>query len=102
MVYFYAPICSLFIFLGQFLCGSFSLFALRKHTMYRFNSENFQLKNLIFLLFVFKTKTYTLEPPCRGGTNEYPQSMLWSKNMKNRNTPEHHCVTIYKWDIYPF
>ena len=25
---------------------------------------------------------YTLEPPCRGGSNEYPQSMLWIKNRK--------------------
>ena len=29
----------------------------------------------------------TLEPPRRGGSNEYPQSMFWSKNKKNRNTP---------------
>ena len=28
-----------------------------------------------------------LEPPRRGGSNEYPQSMFWSKNKKNRNTP---------------
>ena len=27
---------------------------------------------------------YTLEPPRRGGSNEHPQSMLWSKNKKNR------------------
>ena len=25
---------------------------------------------------------YTLEPPRRGGCNEYPQSMFWSKNKK--------------------
>ena len=30
---------------------------------------------------------YTLEPPRRGGSNEYPQSMFWSKNKKNRYTP---------------
>ena len=30
---------------------------------------------------------YTLEPPPRGGSNEYPQSMFWSKNKKNRYTP---------------
>ena len=23
---------------------------------------------------------YTLEPPRRGGSNEYPQSMFWTKN----------------------
>ena len=25
---------------------------------------------------------YTLEPPRRGGSNEYPQSVFWSKNNK--------------------
>ena len=30
---------------------------------------------------------YTLEPPRRGGSNEYPQSVFWSKNKKNRYTP---------------
>ena len=30
---------------------------------------------------------YTLEPPRRGGSNEYPQSMFWSTNKKNRYTP---------------
>ena len=29
----------------------------------------------------------TLEPPRRGGSNGYPQSMFWSKNKKNRHTP---------------
>ena len=29
---------------------------------------------------------YTLEPPRRGGSNEYPQSMFWNKNKKNRYT----------------
>ena len=28
---------------------------------------------------------YTLEPPCRGGSNEYTQSMFWIKNKKNRS-----------------
>ena len=26
---------------------------------------------------------YSLEPPCQGGSNEYPQSMFLSRNMKN-------------------
>ena len=25
---------------------------------------------------------YTLEPPHRGGSKEYPQSMFWNKNKK--------------------
>ena len=29
---------------------------------------------------------YTLEPPRRGGSNEYPQSMFWTKNKKDMYT----------------
>ena len=52
-------------------------------------NENFQKKNFdIFLIFAQNTDCgYTLEPPQRGGSNEYPQSMFWSKNKKNRYTP---------------
>ena len=37
---------------------------------------------------------YTLEPPRRGGSNEYPQSMFWSKNKKNRETPAYPSFAI--------
>ena len=38
----------------------------------------------IFLIFAQNIDCgYTLEPPRRGGSNEYPQSMFWSKNKKN-------------------
>ena len=36
---------------------------------------------------------YTLDPPRPGGSNEYAQSMFWSKNKKNRYTP---AVLLYK------
>ena len=50
--------------------------------------KNFARKILIFFLFLLKTDCgYMLEPPRRGGSNEYPQSMFWSKNKKNRYTP---------------
>ena len=51
--------------------------------------ENFQLKIFdIFLIFAPNIDCgYTLEPPQRGGSNGYPQSMFWSKNKKNRYTP---------------
>ena len=51
--------------------------------------ENFIGKFLIFFLKFAKNIDcgYTLEPPRRGGSNEYPQSMFWSKNNKNRYTP---------------
>ena len=49
-------------------------------------NENFQWKFFdIFLIFAQNIDCgYTLEPPWRGGCNEYPQSMFWSKNKKNR------------------
>ena len=37
----------------------------------------------IFLIFTQNIDCgYTLEPPQRGGSNEYPQSTFWSKNKK--------------------
>ena len=57
---------------------------------------NFQLKNFdIFLIFAQNIDCgYTLEPPRRGGSNEYPQSTFWSKNKKNRYTPANPSPTI--------
>ena len=41
-------------------------------------NENFPLKNFdIILIFAQNIDCgYTLEPPCRGGSNEYTQSMF--------------------------
>ena len=52
-------------------------------------NENFQQKNFDSFLIFAKNRDcgYSLEPPHRGGSNEYPQSMFWSKNKKNRYTP---------------
>ena len=62
------------------------------HAIYRFffffffgfKNENFHWKKIdIFLIFAQNIDCgYTLEAPRRGGTNEYPQSMFWSKNKK--------------------
>ena len=42
----------------------------------------------IFLIFAQNIDCgYSLELPHRGGFNEYPESMFWSKNKKNRYTP---------------
>ena len=59
-------------------------------------NENFQQKNFdIFLIFTQNIDFgYTLEPPRRGGSNEYPQSMFWSKNKKNRYTPAYPSFAI--------
>ena len=59
-------------------------------------NENFIRKKIdIFLIFAQNINCgYTLEPPRRGGSNEYPQSMFWSKNKKNRYTPVNPSFTI--------
>ena len=58
--------------------------------------ENFHQKNFdIFLMFAQNIDCgYTLEPPRRGGSNEYPQSMFWSKNKKNRDIPAYPSFAI--------
>ena len=50
-------------------------------------TENFQIKKmLIFFFFFFSAQNidcgYSLEPPRRGGSNEYPQSKFLSRNKK--------------------
>ena len=52
-------------------------------------NENFQVKNSdIFLISAQIIDCgYSLEPPRRGGSNEYPQSMLLSINKKNNVYP---------------
>ena len=55
--------------------------------------------NIFFLLFflIFAQNIecgYTFEPPRRGGSNEYPQSMFWSKNKKNIYTPAYPSFAI--------
>ena len=49
----------------------------------------------MFLIFAQNIDCgYTLEQPRRGGSNEYPQSMFWDKNKKNRSTPANPIFTI--------
>ena len=40
---------------------------------------------------------YSLEPPRRGGSNEYPQSMILSRNKKNNVypcKPQFYCIKV--------
>ena len=75
---------------------------LRKHAhmiysnFFRSKIDNFQRKIFdIFLIFAQNIDCgHTLELPRRGGSNEYPQSMFWSKNKKNRYTPAYPSFTI--------
>ena len=48
-------------------------------------NENFQMKNSDnFHIFAQNIDCeYSLEPPHRGGSNEYPQSMFLSRDKKN-------------------
>ena len=52
----------------------------------------------IFLIFAQNIDCgYTLEPLRRGGSNEYPQSMFWSKNKKR--IPVRTPVLLYKTGV---
>ena len=64
-------------------------------------NENFQQNSFcIFLIFAQNIDFgNTLELPRQGGSNEYPQSMFWSKNKKNRYTPAYYSFAIYKWGL---
>ena len=59
-------------------------------------NENFQIKILMFFFFLLKNTDcgYSLEPPRRGGSNEYPQSMFWAEIRKIIYTPVNPTFTI--------
>ena len=69
--------------------------ALRKHAYSNIQkisppkTENFQMKNSdIFRISAQNIdRGYLLEPPLRGGSNKYPQSMYLSRNKKNNVYP---------------
>ena len=63
--------------------------------------KKMQLKIVdIFLIFAQNIDCgYTLEPPRRCGSNEYPQSMFWSKNKKIRYTPAN---PFFHIEVYTF
>ena len=42
---------------------------------------------------------YSLEPPRRGGSNEYPQSMFLEEIRKIMYTPVNPSFTIQKWGL---
>ena len=52
-------------------------------------TENFQIKILMLFTFLLKNIDcgYTLEPPLRGGSNEYTQSRFLSRKKKNNVYP---------------
>ena len=71
-------------------CSGASCRSLRKHTEnFTTKNANFQIK--FFAIFHISAQNiyrgYSLEPPRRGGSNEYPQSMILSRNKKNNVYP---------------
>ena len=58
--------------------------------------ENYQIKNSdIFHISAQNIDCrYSLEPPHRGGSNEYPQSMFWAEIRKIMYTPVNPSFTI--------
>ena len=60
--------------------------------------ENFQRKKKDFFdIFAQNIDCgYTLEPPLRGGSNEYPQSTFWIK-IKKKCTPLYSPVFLHNW-----
>ena len=63
-------------------------------------NENFHWKNYLFDIFLVFAQNidcgHTLELPRRGGSNEYPQSMFWSKNKYTPANPSF----LYKSGVY--
>ena len=59
-------------------------------------TEIFQVKKLwYFSYFCSKYRLWvSLEPPRRGGSNEYPQSMFWAEIRKLMYTPVNPSFTI--------
>ena len=78
----------------SFVLGK-SQWTLRKHAYSNLlktlppKNENFQIKNSnIFHISAQNIDCgYSLEPPRRGGSNEYPQSMILNRNKKNNVYP---------------
>ena len=64
-------------------------------------TENFQIKNPdIFHISAQNIDCgYSLEPPRRGGSNEYPQSMFLAEIRKIMYTPVNPSFTIQKWGL---
>ena len=63
--------------------------------------KNFRYKNSdIFHMSAQNIdREYSLEPPLRGGSNEYPQSIFVSRNKKIIYTPVNPSFTIWKWGL---
>ena len=91
---------------NSFLFGvTHFIYSLQKHAYSNIlkilpsKNENFQIKNSdIFHISAQNIDCgYSLELPRRGGSNEYPQSMFYSRNKILMYTPINPSFTIQKW-----
>ena len=72
------------------------LFKYKENFTYK-KTENFQKKKTPLFFHISAQNIdcgYALEPPRRGGSNEYPQSIFLSRNKKIMYTPVNHSFTI--------
>ena len=57
----------------------------------KFHYQKLKFFRYKFIYFYISAKNidcgYSLEPPLRGGSNEYPQSMFWTEIRKNNAYP---------------
>ena len=84
---------------------------IKKTRLYNFNplKPNFYIVKLrftgVYFIFLFLLKNidcvYSLEPPRRGGSNEYPQSMFWGEIWKiSELLSENFQFLVVKFSIY--
>ena len=80
----------------------YDVYTLRKHAYSNIlkilppKNENFQIKNsdVFQILAQIIDCGYSLEPPRRGGSNGYPQSMFLAEIRKIRFTPVNPSLTV--------
>ena len=91
-----------YIYFHTFFLFSIVKLSLRKHAYSNIlkisppKTESFQIKNSDNFHISAQNIDcgYSLEPPRRGGSNEYPQSMFLSRNKKIMYTPVNPSFTI--------
>ena len=88
-------------------CSHKILTTLRKHAYLNIlkilprKYENFQMKKTDIFHISAQNKDcgYSLKPPRRGGSNEYPQSIFFSRNKKNNLYPCKPQFYYIKWSL---
>ena len=70
-----------------------------QYTVFLVVKKNLKFHSKIFDIFLIFAQNivdcgYMLEPPRHACSNEYPQSMFWRQNKKNRYTPAYPSISI--------